>query len=50
MKVATETQIKASDLRIGNYVKYNPKAVDKGTKIIPLQIIRIDRYKQNTVW
>lgn len=34
--------IKANELRIGNYVQYNPDAVDKGTEIIPLQITAID--------
>src|SRR5688572_6735244 len=30
--------MRASELRIGNWITYNPKSVDKGTDIIPIQI------------
>lgn len=34
--------MKASELRIGNYVTYNPSSVDEGTDIVPLKVISID--------
>lgn len=34
--------MKSNDLRIGNYVTYNPEAVDEGTLITPLLVTAID--------
>jgi hypothetical protein len=34
--------VKSNELRLGNWVTYNPESVDKGTEIIPLKISAID--------
>jgi len=41
--------VKANELRIGNWVQYNPKAVDEGTEIIPLQIEMISFKEQDFI-
>ena len=42
MGLKTKIMIQANELRIGNWVTYNPESVDDGTSIIPLAVSCID--------
>ena len=35
--------ISANELRVGNWITYNPLSVDEGTEIVPLQISCVDK-------